>query len=155
MKSVVLFCAGIACITAVALARAEAPAAIDGAVSVSVDEARRLFDQGAVFIDVRDHQSWTDGHIDGAVNLNLETSEFTVLQISADLDRSTPLVFYSDSPLTLQGAIASYMAGEWGYRKVYYFRDGYYAWISEDFPAELRLAGRLGQGYEQYMVVTR
>ncbi len=129
----------------VPLANAEAPPNIEGATSVDISQARRLYDDGAIFIDVRDQPSWATGHIDGALHLDVDAEEFSVSYVSESLDRNTPLVFYSSSPLSVNGAIASYMAGQWGYRQVYFFRDGYYAWVAQDFPVNLPLAGSMGR----------
>lgn len=155
MKSLIALSLGVALAGTSTLSHAEAPHNIEGVVSVSIQHAKQLFDSGAVFVDVRDHHAWSIGHIDGAVNLDLESDEFSVLYVSESLDRKTPLVFYSSSPLTVNSAVASYMAKQWGYDNVYYFRDGYYAWISEDFPVELPLAGRQGRGNQEALVVTR
>lgn len=118
-------------------ASAEAPAIVEGATTVNVEEAHRLYDSGAVFIDVRDGEAWTLGHIDGAVHLDFNEDEFVILYASEKLDRSTPIVFYSNSPLSSRGAMASYFAAQWGYKNVHYFRDGYYAWMAKDYPMEL------------------
>lgn len=155
MKTAILFGVGLLVAGTSTISQAEAPTNIEGVVSVSLQQAKQLFDNGAVFVDVRDAQAWSTGHIDGAVNLDLESDEFSVLYVSEALDRKTPLVFYSSSPLNVHSAVASYMAKQWGYQNVYYFREGYYAWISEDFPVELRLAGRQGRSNEQDLVVTR
>lgn len=155
MKTAFALCLGVALAANSIPSHAEAPHTIEGVVSVSIQQAKQLFDSGAVFVDVRDPQAWSTGHIDGAVNLDLESDEFSVLYVSESLDRKTPLVFYGSSPLNVNSAVASYMARQWGYNNVYYFRDGYYAWISEDFPVELRLAGRRGHGRQQDLVVTR
>lgn len=133
----------------------EAPTLIGGVETVTVKQAKTLYDQGAVFIDVRDTPSWSMGHIDGALNLDLETNEFLVLYLSEDLDRNTPLVFYTASPLNVRSAMAVYFANQWGYRNVYYFREGYYAWISKDYPVELKLAGKEGQGIQSGRVANR
>ena len=126
-------------------ALAEAPDTVFGAKTVSLDQAKKLFDDGAVFIDVRDPQSWSLGHIEGSVNLNFNASEFAVLYISKELDRTTPIVFYTSSALNVSSAMASFFASNWGYKNVYYFREGYYSWIAADFPVELKLAGRTVQ----------
>ena len=124
------------------LASAEAPADVTGAKTVSTNQAKELFDQGAVFIDVRDAQSWSLGHIEGAVNLNFNASEFAVLYLSDELDRDTPIVFYTSSALSMNSAMASYFASNWGYKNVYYFREGFYSWMAADLPVELKMAGR-------------
>jgi len=123
-------------------AYAEAPDNVFGAKTVNLAQAKKLFDDGAVFIDVRDPQSWSLGHIEGSVNLNFNANEFAVLYVSKDLDRTTPIVFYTSSALNVSSAMASFFASNWGYTNVYYFRDGYYSWMAADYPVELRMAGR-------------
>jgi rhodanese-related sulfurtransferase len=118
---------------------AEAPLDVDGAKTVTLEQAKNLFDQGAVFIDVRDRQSWNLGHVAGAVHLDFNADEFAVLYLSEDLDRTTPIVFYTSSTLNIRSAMASFFAGNWGYRQVYYFREGYYSWMTADYPVELKL----------------
>ncbi|MVF10887.1 rhodanese-like domain-containing protein [Ketobacter sp. MCCC 1A13808] len=121
---------------------AEAPAEVNGVETVTLNKAKSLFDEGAVFIDVRDQQSWSLGHIEGSVNLDFNASEFAVLYISEELDRSTPIVFYTSSPLNPSSAMASYFASTWGYSNVYYFREGFYSWMAADMPVNLKMAGR-------------
>ena len=125
-----------------AVSWAEAPLEIEGAETVGIDKAKSLYDEGAVFIDVRDRQSWSLGHIEGSVNLDFNHKEFSVLYISEDLDRSTPIVFYTSSSLNIRSAMASFFATNWGYTNVYYFRDGYYSWMAADMPVTLKMAGR-------------
>ncbi|MBA57442.1 MAG: sulfurtransferase [Pseudomonadales bacterium] len=132
----------LALLLASVVAVAEAPDAVNGAKTVGLEQAKSLFDDGAVFIDVRDAQSWSLGHIQGSVNLDFNASEFAVLYISKELDRSTPIVFYTSSPLNVSSAMASYFASNWGYSNVYYFREGFYSWMAADFPVELKMAGR-------------
>lgn len=127
------------------VARADAPETVIGAKTVDLEQAKELFDDGAVFIDVRDQQSWSLGHIEGSVNLDFNASEFAVLYISPDLDRTTPIVFYTSSALNIRSAMASFFASNWGYTNVYYFREGFYSWMAADYPVELKLAGRFVQ----------
>lgn len=117
---------------------AEAPVEILGAKTVDVTDARKLYEQGAIFVDVRDENAWNVGHILGAVHLDFNEDDFVVLYASNELDRETPLVFYCDSPLAPIGAMASFFAASWGYKNVYFFRDGYYAWLAYDFPVEFQ-----------------
>ena len=123
-------------------ANQEAPEIIDGVATVSLGQAKSLYDKGAVFIDVRDAESWSLGHIDGAINLDFNAYEFAILYSAEDLDRETPLVFYTSSPLNTTSAIASFFATSWGYKNVYYFRQGFYSWMAADLPVELKMAGR-------------
>ncbi len=112
----------------------EAPIEIKGAQTISLEEARALHEDGAVFIDVRESSSWQAGHIQGSVHLDFSEEEFVVLYASDALDRNTPIVFYCESPLVNSSAMASFFAAAWGYQKVYYFRDGFYSWLAADYP---------------------
>lgn len=145
MKSLVQVVSVFVLVMCASLARAEAPDVVIGAQTVDLQQAKSLFDQGAVFIDVRDPQSWSLGHIEGSVNLDFNASEFAVLYISKELDRTTPIVFYTSSALNVRSAMASFFASNWGYTNVYYFREGFYSWMAADFPVELKLAGRTVQ----------
>lgn len=142
MKLAQKFLAGICFSLMCAVSWAEAPLEIEGATTVGLDKAKNLYDEGAVFIDVRDRQSWSLGHIEGSVNLDFNHNEFSVLYLSEDLDRSTPIVFYTSSSLNIRSAMASFFASNWGYTNVYYFRDGYYSWMAADMPVTLKMAGR-------------
>jgi rhodanese-related sulfurtransferase len=119
---------------------AESPRDIVGATTVDLVEARQLHQQGAVFIDVRDHAAFSLGHIPGAVHLDFNDDAFVVLYVSDALDRDTPIVFYCDSALASSGAMASFFAANWGYKNVYFFRDGYYSWMASDFPIQYQIA---------------
>ncbi len=121
---------------------AEAPAEISGVKTVDAVAAKTLYQQGAVFIDVRDKFSWSTGHISGSVNLDFNDDAFIILYVSNELDKNTPLVFYCDSALEPNAAMASFFASSWGYKEVYYFRDGYYSWQASDFPIEYQVASQ-------------
>lgn len=145
MKSLIHVVSVFVLVVSASLAWAEAPNDVLGAKTVDLVQAKSLFDQGAVFIDVRDPQSWSMGHIEGSVNLDFNASEFAVLYVSKELDRATPIVFYTSSPLNVRSAMASYFASNWGYKNVYYFREGFYSWMAADYPVQLKLAGRTVQ----------
>ena len=129
---------GIVSLVLSSLVFAEAPLNVDGAETVGLEQAHQLYEDGAVFIDVRDSLDWALGHIDGAVHLDFSTNEFSVLYVSEDLDRETPVVFYTSSPLNIRSAMATFFAANWGYKKVYYFRDGFYSWMAADYPVNLK-----------------
>ncbi|WP_029404682.1 rhodanese-like domain-containing protein [Stutzerimonas stutzeri] len=113
---------------------AEAPAEVDGAMTINVYQARQLHALGAVFIDVRPRREWSWGHVEGAVHMSL-AREFVGLSRS-EWPRSVPLVVYCDSEVCPVSAEAVRLAVEWGYQQVFYFREGYFAWMLADFPQE-------------------
>ena len=48
------------------------PETVEGATTISTVEAKQLFDQGAVFLDVRSDQDWEAGRIPGSKHLELK-----------------------------------------------------------------------------------
>ncbi|QZX81291.1 rhodanese-like domain-containing protein [Metapseudomonas otitidis] len=119
----------------------EAPLHVAGATTVNVLQAKRLFDYGALFIDVRPDREWSWGHVHGAVHLDL-SDRFAGLAMP-QWPRHVPLVIYCDSDVCPRGALAAQLAVGWGYRQVFYFRDGYFAWQLLDFPQGKGMEGEV------------
>ncbi|GAB3100970.1 rhodanese-like domain-containing protein [Aestuariicella hydrocarbonica] len=128
----------VLCITGLFLAVSsysdESPAGITGAVTVDVFQAKQLYDRGALFVDVRADEEWSIGHIAGAVHLDFQR-DFAKLYAAEGVTRDTPLVLYCNSSNCLRSAYASAVSVYWGFKNVFYFRAGYFAWLLEDFPA--------------------
>ncbi|WP_407291367.1 rhodanese-like domain-containing protein [Stutzerimonas zhaodongensis] len=116
------------------LCAAEAPAQVDGAMTVNVHQARQLHLLGAVFIDVRPRREWAWGHVKGAVHLSLAHNFAGLSQ--REWPRSVPLVVYCNSEVCPASAEAARLAVAWGYQQVFYFREGYFAWMLADYPQE-------------------
>lgn len=112
----------------------ETPLGVSGATTINVYTAKELYDRGAVFIDVRSEDEWAIGHIDGAVHLDFQ-KDFAKLYSSKSVSRDTPIVIYCNSSNCLRSAYAVAVSVYWGFRQVHYFREGYFAWILEDYPA--------------------
>lgn len=110
----------------------EPPHTIAGAQTVDVLQARILYEQGAMFVDVRPEREWSWGHVRGAVHLDLD-GRFASLS-TAGVPRNTPMVIYCDSEVCPSSARAVHKAVGWGFKQVYYFRSGYFAWQLLDFP---------------------
>ncbi|MBT1121102.1 rhodanese-like domain-containing protein [Stutzerimonas nitrititolerans] len=110
----------------------EAPLEVPGAMTINTYQAKRLYDLGAVFVDVRPSREWAWGHIEGALHLDLERG-FTGLALD-EWPRTVPLVVYCDSEVCPSGAEAVRRAVSWGYQQVFYFRQGYFAWMLADLP---------------------
>ncbi len=109
------------------------PVAVSGAKTVDVFTAKRLYDRGAVFIDVRSQEEWSIGHVEGAIHLDFQ-KDFAKLYEAKGITRDTPLVIYCNSSNCLRSAYATAVSVYWGFKDVHYFRDGYFAWMLEDFP---------------------
>ena len=115
----------------------EAPVNIKDVVTINTHQAQRLHELGALFIDVRPLDQWSWGRVEGSHNLDLR-SGFRQLFMPGTLDKNTPIVIYGNSTYHMRGAIASYLAALWGYKRVFFFRDGYYSWLALDFPVTLK-----------------
>ncbi len=121
------------CLFPVAVNGFESPLGITGATTINVFQAKYLYDQGAVFIDVRSDEEWQIGHIQDAIHLDFQR-DFGFLYQASDIPRDTPLVIYCNSIDCLRSAYACSVSVIWGFSRVYYFRSGYFAWLLEDFP---------------------
>lgn len=111
------------------------PEGVSGAFTVSVFDAKSLYDKGAIFIDVRNREEWRLGHIEGAIHLDFQ-HDFSKLY-SAGVSKETPIVLYCSSSNCLRSAYASAVSVYWGFKNVFYFRGGFFAWMLEDFPVVL------------------
>ncbi|PJE80155.1 Thiosulfate sulfurtransferase GlpE [invertebrate metagenome] len=114
-----------------------APLHIKGVTTINLHQAKRLHDIGVPFIDIRPRQQWQWGHISQSYNLELQES-FKQLINSNETKKNTPLVIYGSSLYRMHGAIASYLATLWGYQRIFFLREGYYAWLAKDFPVSLQ-----------------
>lgn len=121
--------------TALAKSAKVSPESVPGAKTVTTVEAKRLFDQGVAFIDVRSNRDWEAGRIPGAIHLELKKvfSEETLLNV-AQKDQS--VLIYCNSTGCLRSSKAAQQAAEWGYSRVYYYRLGYPEWKSSGFAIE-------------------
>jgi rhodanese-related sulfurtransferase len=101
---------------------------VKGATTIDVATAKTLFGKGVLFVDGRGPNRWAKGHIPGAVNLPF-TSEADLSKI---VSKDQEVVFYSKgSYLKPYGAAEAVF---WGYKKVYYFRDGFSGWEAAGYP---------------------
>lgn len=143
VANIVRFVVVFVCISLSFLARSDqSPLGISGAQTVSVFEAKRLYDSGAVFIDVRGDEEWGIGRIAGAIHLDFQR-DFAKLYGANGITRETPLVIYCSSSNCLRSAYASAVSVYWGFKRVHYFRAGYFSWMLEDYPVDLPQVARL------------
>ena len=115
----------------------EAPIDINGVITINIHQAKRLHDVGALFIDVRPHKQWQYGHVDNSQSLDLRGG-FRELINPGVLSKDMPIVIYGNSTYHMRGAIGSYLAALWGYKRVFFLRDGYFTWLAMDFPVTLK-----------------
>ncbi len=103
------------------------PEHVEGAITTSLQEAKKLYDQGAVFIDVRNPRFYAKGHIPGAFHLDLKNN-FDESKLDGVAKKDQPIVIYCSGAKCSRSSRASAKALSWGFSKVYYFRGGSADW---------------------------
>lgn len=99
---------------------------VKGATTLDVATAKALFDQGVPFVDVRGPNRWAEGHIPGAVGLPF----ISEAELSKIASKDQAVVIYGSGSWPYPVAEAVF----WGYKKVYYFRDGFSDWDAAGYP---------------------
>ena len=115
------------------LAQTESPSTVKGAITIDAVKAKALYDNGVPFVDVREQDDWVTGHIPGAVHLELH-NDFSEAKLAEVVSRHEEVVILARGVSFPEPAIACSRAVSWGFRKVYYFREGYPGWKSAGFP---------------------
>ncbi|HVA82145.1 MAG TPA: rhodanese-like domain-containing protein [Candidatus Binataceae bacterium] len=121
------------------LSRAGAPAqaliAADNAKQHRPDpkEARRLYDAGATFVDVRTDREWSGGYVKRAIHIPLKD---VAADAAAKLpDRNLPIVTYcAAGPRAAKGAA---ILRKLGYHNVTAMTGGYSDWNAAGGPVEM------------------
>ncbi len=126
----------IAALLAVGVAQADSPTEVEGATTVDVATSKALFDRGVPFVDVRGDRHYVAGHIPGAVHLRLLTAAFSESALAEVASKDQEVVIYCEGPRCTASSEACEMAISWGWKKVYYFRDGYPGWKAAGYPSE-------------------
>jgi rhodanese-related sulfurtransferase len=135
MKKSILILPLIAALFAVSTVQADSPTQVEGATTVDAATAKTLFDRGVLFVDVRGSDHYSAGHILGAVDLNLVTA-FDEAALTKVASKDQEVVIYCDGPTCFRSSTACEMAVSWGFKKVYYFRDGYPGWKAAGYPVK-------------------
>jgi rhodanese-related sulfurtransferase len=111
------------------------PQTIAGAITIDATKAKQLFDQGILFVDVRRDSDWDNGRVPDAAHLELK-KVFSKESLSEEAGVNEPIVIYCNGEKCLRSSKATTLAVEWGFKKIYFFRDGFPAWKQASFPVE-------------------
>lgn len=111
------------------------PESVQGATTVSTQQAKQLFDKGVVFLDVRSNRDWDAGRIPGSSHLELK-KVYSQQALAAIAQPDEELVIYCNSTGCMRSSKACAKAVSWGYNKVYYYRLGYPDWQANGFAIE-------------------
>lgn len=139
------FSAAFVVVSGNALAVEETPNSIPGGTMVDVNQAKALFDKGALFVDARVAAEYAEKHIKGAISVVYKETHKKVSTLdpkdSFDLsrlpaDKNKVMVFYCNGSPCWRGYKGADATIKAGYKKVSWFRDGIPAWESKGFPTE-------------------
>jgi rhodanese-related sulfurtransferase len=110
-----------------------APLSVEGATTISAEQAKQLHEQGVAFIDLRNPRLHKRRHIPGAHHLNLKT-DFNEAALAAVVGKEEPVVMYCSGVKCSRSYRATEQALGWGFSKVYYFRGGIVDWRDAGYP---------------------
>jgi molybdopterin/thiamine biosynthesis adenylyltransferase/rhodanese-related sulfurtransferase len=104
---------------------------------IDAGTARELHesDDAPLFVDVREHVEWDEGHIPGAVHVPRGHLESRIESVVSDRDRSIVLYCAGGS----RSAFAAKALEELGYGQVVSLAGGYTDWKRNGFPTQLPL----------------
>lgn len=111
------------------------PKQAEGATTVSVDEAKWMFDDGAIFIDVRNTRFFDRRHVPGAIHLD-KKGVYSEETLAAVASKDDVIVIYSSGVRCGRAHRAAEQAASWGYKKIYYYRGGIVDWKDVGYPME-------------------
>jgi TolB-like protein/class 3 adenylate cyclase/rhodanese-related sulfurtransferase/Flp pilus assembly protein TadD len=106
---------------------------VEGATEIDVTTAKKLADRDVVFVDVRSVGYYDEGHIPGAIHLDLKT-DLTEANLSEVIGKDDEVVFYCFGESCYLSAHACAKALTWGFTRVYYFPDGFPGWTAAGYP---------------------
>ncbi len=130
----------VMCTALATLLLAPARVGADHLPSVTVVDAEQLHawivrGKKMLVIDSRVGAEYSEGHIPTAVSIPAPT--MARHRDKLPNERNYPLVFYCNGwPECKKSHEASGQAIEWGYRQVYWFRDGIPVWQAQGYPVE-------------------
>lgn len=109
---------------------------VKGATTVDTKKAKELFDKETLFIDVRLKSLSDSGRIAGSILLDYKNGKFTKEALMEEAGVDEGIVIYCNGVKCPLSAAAAEKALSWGYKKVYYYREGYPVWKKAGYPIE-------------------
>ncbi len=126
---------GLFCLLNSALADQLAPGHVNGAETIDTATAKSFLDRGYPFIDVRGLENFNAGHIPGARHLPVK-SDFDRQSLYAIATQNDPIVIYCNGIHCMGSSVAAQKAVDWGWTKVFYYREGMPDWKLHGLPIQ-------------------
>jgi len=134
-KLVILLAVIFSITSIVAAEKPSSPMTIKGATTVDAVTAKKLYDDGALFLDVRSNKDWANGRVPDALHLELK-KVLSKESLAAEAGIDDVVVIYCNGEKCMRSSKASKRVVAWGYTKIHYFRDGFPAWKAAGYPTE-------------------
>ncbi|MCG7964236.1 MAG: rhodanese-like domain-containing protein, partial [Candidatus Thiodiazotropha taylori] len=103
-------------------------------------KAHELWKARAWFIDPRKPEQYEAGRIPGALNIEYDpgtpNQQLTADSLAAEVPKDEAVVFYCNAEGCDRSSWGAALAVEWGWSKVYYYRDGFPGWTTAGYPVE-------------------
>ena len=103
---------------------------------INLELCKKLFYEGAIFIDSRDSLSFSSGHIEDSINIPWESYNDDEINSSLnDIPYDKNLIIYcSGGDCTLSIDLSEYIFNELAFEKVFIFEGGYPLWVENNLP---------------------
>ncbi len=102
---------------------------------ISLEQAKKLFDDNFIFVDARGEEYWSEGHIPGAmVNRNFMELTFKIDSIQG---RTKPVVVYCSDDDCGSSEDLAYDLQYSGFTHLYIFKGGWLSWNDAGYPTEI------------------
>ena len=124
---VFLCCMLMASVSYAEKSKYRSPEHVEGAITTSLSDAKKLFDQGVIFIDVRNPRYYAKAHIPNAFHMDFK-HDFDESKLDGVAKKDQPIVIYCSGVKCSRSYRASAKALSWGFTKVHYFRGGIAEW---------------------------
>lgn len=107
-----------------------------GAKRIGLEEAKKMFEEGVIFLDARGCPYYAAGHIMGARCLKPSEYEQNKAEVLADVAKDQPLVTYCDGEACSSSLLLAEKLINDGYTNVYVFPAGWLEWVAAGLPIE-------------------
>ena len=95
-------------------------------------KVHKLLDGGTVFIDARFTGDYKVGHLDGAINLPVDSNDIELHKATAEISKDADIVLYCQSSRCKFAEIVALKLIEEGYSNISIFRGGWIEWVAKN-----------------------
>ena len=102
-------------------------------VAINREQAKKLYDKNALFIDAREIEEYESSHIEGAINIPFYNFEEYKHQLN-NLDKSRIIITYCGGTDCELSVLLGNKLFESGYKKTFIFFGGWNNWLEAKYP---------------------